>query len=242
MKHTNKSMIRSQKFFNKISFHFQNLIKKSEILNQVNIIKAIIEPRIGEKVLDIGNGGVRQFCPPQISFYVGVDFSLEMLKRGEGRTYYKVCGEAMNLPFKEGGFDSILYFYLLHHLAKGSIGTTIEEVKKALKEGSTCLKIGGNIIIGETCISSFLERVERTFFVILRAFLFFTKQPEVFFFSTETLTRILAECGYREIRTWKVSGEEENPRKWVSISIGFPNLKIPRWMNPSRSMIFEART
>ena len=234
-------MIRSRRFFSKISFHFQDLIKKSDILNQINIIKAVIEPRIGERVLDVGNGGVRQFCPPQTSFYVGVDFSLEMLRRGENRTYNKVCGEAMNLPFKEGGFNSILYFYLLHHLAKGSIGATIEEVKKALKEGSTCLKAGGNVIITETCISSFLEKVERTFFSILRVFLFFTKQPEVFFFSAETLTRILAECGYGEIKTWKVSVEEENPRKWVPISIGFPNLKIPRWMNPSRCMIFEAR-
>jgi SAM-dependent methyltransferase len=234
-------MIRSQRFFNKISFHFQNLIKKSEILNEVNIIKAIIEPRIGERVLDIGNGGVRQFCPPQTSFYVGVDFSLEMLKRGENRTYYKVCAEAMDLPFKEGGFNSILYLYLLHHLAKGSIGTTIEEVKKTLKEGATCLKTGGNIIIAETCIPSFMERVEKIFFSILRIFLLFTKQPEVFFFSAETLARILAECGYREIRTWKVSGEKESPWKWVRISIGFPNLKIPRWMNPSRSTILEAK-
>jgi ubiquinone/menaquinone biosynthesis C-methylase UbiE len=234
-------MRRSQRFFNKVSFHYQDLIRQGITPDQVNVRRAIVEPLIGERVLDVGNGGVRRFYPPQTSFYVGVDFSLEMLRRGEDKTYHKVCGEAINLPFKEGGFNTILYLYLLHHLAKGSIGGTMEAVKKALREGSLCLEREGNVIIAETCVSSFLEKVERAFFFILRIFLFFTRQSEVFLFSVETLTRILTQCGYKEIRTWKISGEEESPWTWVSISIVFPNLKIPRWMNPSRVIIFEVR-
>jgi ubiquinone/menaquinone biosynthesis C-methylase UbiE len=234
-------MRRSQRFFNKVSFHYQDLIRQRITPDQVNVHQAIVEPLIGERVLDVGNGGVRRFYSPQTSLYVGVDFSLEMLKRGEDRTYHKVCGEAINLPFKEGGFDTILYFYLLHHLAQGSVGGTMEAVKKALREGSFRLKRGGNLIIAETCVPSFLEKVERAFFFILRIFLFFMRQSEVFLFSVETLTRILTQCGYKEIRTWKISGEEESPWTWVPISIVFPNLKIPRWMNPSRGIIFEVR-
>jgi len=234
-------MIRSQRFFNNVSLRYEDLIEKRDSLNWINVVKAIIEPRIGEKVLDVGNGGVKQFSPPQTSLYVGVDFSLEMLKRGENRTFYKVCGEAMDLSFKKEAFNTILYHNLLHHLAKGSIGATIEAVKKALGEGSACLKKGGNVIITEPCLPSFLEKVERAFFFVLRAFLFLTRQSEVFLFSAETLTRILTECGFREVRAWKIYREEESPWKWVRISIGFPTLKIPRWMNPSRSTIFEAR-
>jgi ubiquinone/menaquinone biosynthesis C-methylase UbiE len=238
-------MIRSQRFFNKVSSHYQDLIAdliaKRGSINQDDVYQAIIEPRIGERVLDVGNGGVRGFDSPQISFYVGVDFNLAMLKRVENSTYYKVCAEAMDLPFKEGGFDTILYFFLLHHLAQGSIGGTTKAVRNALKEGSIRLKKGGNVIVAETCVPSFLEKVERAFSFVLRVFLFFTKQPEVFFFSVETLTRILTQCGYKEIRTWKISGEEENPWTWVRISIGLPFLKIPRWMNPSRAIIFEGR-
>jgi ubiquinone/menaquinone biosynthesis C-methylase UbiE len=192
-------------------------------------------------VLDVGNGGVRRFHPPQTSLYVGTDFSLEMLKRGDDRSYHKVCGDASNLPFKEGGFNTILYFYLLHHLAQGSIDATMESVKKTLSEGLLCLKTGGNVIIAETCIPSFLEKVERAFFYILRIFLFLMKQSEVFLFSAETLTRILTQCGYKEVRTLEISGEKESPWTWVHISIVFANLKIPRWMNPSRTMIFEVR-
>jgi ubiquinone/menaquinone biosynthesis C-methylase UbiE len=241
MKHADKPMRRNQRFFNKVSLHYQDLIREKASQNLVHVRKAIVEPLIGERALDVGNGGERGFYPKQTSFYVGVDLSLEMLRRGEDRTYYKVCGEAMNLPFKGAGFNTILYLYLLHHLAKGSKGATMEAVKKALREGSGCLKTGGNVIIAETCLPSFLEKVERAFFFILRALLFFTRQSEVFFFSAETLTRILNECGYREIKTWRISGGEGNPWEWVRISIAFPILKIPRWMNPSRSMIFEAR-
>ena len=242
MEHANKSMTRGQKFFHKVSSDYHDRLEKIGSSNRINVSKDIIEARMGERVLDVGNGGLKQFCPPQTSFYVGVDSSSEMLRRGKNRTYHKVCAEAMNLPFKGRGFDTILYLYLLHHLAKGSVVATIEAVKKAQKEGSSCLKAGGNVIIAETCLPPFLEKVERTFFSILRVFLFFTKQSEVFLFSAETLTRILTECGYREVRTWKLSREEENLQKWVRISIGFPTLKIPRWMNPSRTTIFEART
>lgn len=241
MKHANKSVIRSQRFFNRVSSHYQDLIGQRITPDQFNVRKAIVEPRIGERVLDVGNGGVRGFYPPQTSFYVGIDFSLEMLRRGRDRTYHKVCGEAITLPFKEGGFNTILYFYLLHHLAQKSVGATMEAVKKALREGFLCLKTGGNVIIAETCIPSFLEKVERALFFILRVFLFFTKQSEVFLFSAETLTRILTQCGYKEIRTWEIPREEKSPWTWVPISIVFPNLKIPRWMNPSRTMIFEVR-
>ena len=240
MEYLNRSMIRSQRFFNNISSNFHDLSKEKDIRNRVNMIKPIIEPRIGLKVIDVGNGGVRRFSPPQTTLYVGVDFSLEMLKRGENRTFYKVCGEATDLSFKKETFNTVLCLYLLHHLAKGSVGTTIEAVKKTLREGSTCLQTGGNVIIAETCLPPFLEKIERAFFFILRAFLLLSRQSEVLLFSAETLTRILVESGYKEIRAWKVPQEKGGPWDWVRISIRFSALKIPRWMNPSKSTIIEA--
>jgi ubiquinone/menaquinone biosynthesis C-methylase UbiE len=224
-----------------VASHYPNLIGKKDMPNLINVVKNIIEPRVGEKVLDVGNGGTRHFSPPQTSFYVGVDFSLEMLKRGEDKTFNKVCGEATNLSFKKETFNTILYHSLLHHLARGSIGSTIEAVKHTLREGYTCLKKEGNVIITEPCLPSFLEKVERAFFFIFRAFLILTKQSEVLLFSAETLTRILTECGFREVRAWKIDRKEESPWKWVSISIALPGIKIPRWVNPSKSTIFEAR-
>ena len=236
--------MRNQRFFDHLSLQYHDLIEKTISLNRTDDREDrndIIEARTGERVLDVGNGGLRGIDSIQTSFYVGVDFSLEMLRRGKNRTYDKVCGEATNLPFKEKGFNTVLYFYLLHHLAKESVGTSIEAIKKALREGSGCLKAGGNIIIAETCLPSFLEKVERAFFLILRAVLFFTKQSGVFLLSAETITQILAECGYREIKILEVYRGEGSPWEWIPISIAFPALKIPKWMNPSRIIIFEAK-
>jgi ubiquinone/menaquinone biosynthesis C-methylase UbiE len=204
------------------------------------MIKPIIEPRTGVKVLDVGNGGVRRFSSPQTTLYVGVDFSLDMLKKGENRTFYRVCGEATDLSFKKETFNTVLCLYLLHHLVKGSVGKTIEAVKKTLRESSICLQIGGNVIIAETCLPPFLEKIERVLFFLLRAVLLISKQPEVLLFSVETLTQILVESGYKEIRVWKVPQEKGSPWDWVRISIRFSALKIPRWMNPSRSTVIEA--
>jgi len=243
-KDADKSRIKNRRFFDDASSHLHDFIQnwKPPIGTEVtDDSKDIIESRLGERVLDVGNGGVGRLFPSQTSFYVGVDFSLEMLRGGNNKTYHKVCGEATNLPFKEKGFHTILYPYLLHHLAKESVGTSMEAVKKALREGSTCLKTGGNVIITEICLSSFLEKVERAFFFILRILLFLTKQSEVFLFSAETLTQILTECGYRDVRTWTPIRDVRSPWTWVRISIGLPMLKIPRWMNPSRVIIFEGK-
>ncbi len=242
MRHPNKLMMRNQRFFHKVSSHYHDRIERIDSPNRINVCKAIIDPRIGERVLDIGNGGLKQFYSPETSFYVGVDFSLEMLKRGKNKTYDKVCADAMNVPFKKERFNTILYLYFLHHLAQGGVEATFEAVKNALREGSTCLQGGGNVIIAEICLPPLLEKVERAFFFVFRAVLLLLRQSEVLLFSTQTITRILTECGYREIRSWELSREEENPEKWVRISIGFPFLKIPRWMNPSRTTIFEARS
>jgi len=243
-KDAGKLRIRNQRFFDNESSNFHDFTQNWKPPNRIEATddsKDIIEARLGERVLDVGNGGVRGLLPPQTSFYVGVDFSLEMLRGGNNRIYDKVCGEATNLPFKGKEFHTILYSYLLHHLAKESVGTSMEAVKKALREGSAFLKTGGNVIVKEICLPSFLEKIERAFFFILRILLFFTKQSEVFFFSAETLIQILTECGYREIRTWTPYREAGSPWRWVRISIRFPMLKIPRWLNPSRVMIFEAK-
>lgn len=203
--------------------------------------RAIIEPRMGGKVLDVGNGGLRRFFSPWTFFYVGLDSSLEMLKKGEDKDIEKVCGEATLLPLREGVFDTVFYRHLLHHLADRNPEGTIEIVKIVLRQGLACLEEKGNVIIVEPCLPLFFEKIERAFFFILRAFYFLTKQSEIFLFSVETLTRSLTEIGFREIEVWQSRDDERNPWEWNCAFIGLPFLKIPNWANPGRITILEAR-
>jgi len=204
-------------------------------------MRAIIEPRMGEKVLDVGNGGVREFFSPQTSLYVGVDSSIEMMKRGKGEGAEKVCGEATFLSFRKEVFDTVFYRSLLHHLADRNPERTMERVKTALRESSLCLKKEGNVIVIEPCLTGFLERVERILFFIPRFFSFLTKQSEVFLFSAETLIRSLHESGFREIKVWTEDDGERNPWEWIAPFLGLPFVKIPLRFNPTKRIILEGK-
>jgi hypothetical protein len=59
-------MMRSQKFFNKVSSHYQDLIPKRGSKNQINIHQDIVELLIGERVLNIRNVGTRKFYPHKL--------------------------------------------------------------------------------------------------------------------------------------------------------------------------------
>jgi ubiquinone/menaquinone biosynthesis C-methylase UbiE len=204
-------------------------------------MRTIVEPRMGEKVLDLGNGGVREFFSERTSLYIGVDFSLEMLKKGGDTSIQKICGEATALPFKKEVFDTIFHRSLLHHLAEKDMEMTMKRVKTVLRYESACLKKEGNVIIIEPCFPTFLERIEEFLYRFLRAFFFLTKQSNVFLFSEGTLTKMLLENGYQEIKIWK--GDDHGKKSWefISLMIGLPFLKIPRWLNPVRRVILEGK-
>lgn len=231
-----KSKLENRRFFNQISSHYHERIRKRRSLPWM---RSVVEPLMGEKILDVGNGGVREFFSPRTSFYTGVDSSLEMLKRGKGSQIQLVCGEATNLAFKESSFDTIFYRSLLHHLAEKNVKRSMRSVKTALREGSNCLKKGGNIIVIEPCLPILLERIERFLFLFLKTFFAMTRQSVVLLFSVDTLTQALYESGFREIMIWKESIGEKSAWEWMTPLIGLPFLKIPRWLNISRRIIFK---
>jgi len=135
-------------------------------------------------------------------------FQFGDVKKGREGGIQKICGEATTLSFKKEVFDTIFHRSLLHHLAEKSVGRTMERVKTVLRHESTCLKREGNVMMIEPCLPVFLEWVERIFFFILRAVFFLTEQSEIFLFSAESLTRMLEESGYKEIKIWRGAKEK----------------------------------
>lgn len=231
-------MNRTHQFFQRASDDYHHLIRTG---NAFQFVRPIVEPRMGEKVLDVGNGGLKEFFPSCTSLYVGLDFSLEMLKRGPEKEFQSVCGSALALPFKNTTFNTVLYSSLLHHLLGRRWKDTCRAVRTALLQGHRCLEKGGNVIIIEPCFPKFLERMERFCLFILRAFFYVTGQPDAFIFSRGSLEKFLLDCGYEEIQTWNAGLAYRNKWKWVSPCIGFPLLKIPQWLNPVKKIVFEAR-
>jgi len=227
---------RHRDFFDEVSAGYDNFIRargsKEELSKR-------IEPRMGLKVLDIGNGGIREFVSPLTKQYIGLDFSLSMLKKGD-KGFERVCGDALALPFKEEIFDTLFYRSMLHHLAGKRPGETEARVKEALINGRHLLKESGNVIVVEPCIPKGLERLERMGYFLIKLFCRVIRQPEVFLFSAFHLGEILRESGYKKISIQEIRSGKERPGRWVSPVIGLPWLKAPSGLLPVAQVVLEA--
>jgi len=204
-------------------------------------MKPIILPQEGKKVLDIGNGGVDVFHSSQATFYVGLDLSLEMLKKAKGENIHLICGDALSLPFKKQVFNTVLYSSLLHHLTGRGLRDTIRRVKVALFQAHRCLDEEGNTLIIESCVPPFFETIERLSFLFLKIFCFLTGQPEAFLFSEETLKKMMSECGYGMLKCHEVDPEEKKSWEWTTLFMSLPFLKVPKRFVPAKWVVLEGQ-
>ena len=163
-----------QSFFEKKTEKYHDFVKERK--NRAKLSPFII-PRMGPSLLDVGNGGVKDFYSPNTTRYVGLDFSITMLRKGD-QDVDKVCGDAMSLPFHASTFASLMYSSMLHHLTEKRVAETKRRIVVALKEGRRCLKEGGNILIIEPCMSKAAEKLEHTLFFLIKAIFHLFGIPE----------------------------------------------------------------
>lgn len=88
------------------------------------------------RVLDIacGTGGLEEVLYGNVSFLVGLDYSLSVLRVAKRKfpDLPFVCGDALKLPFKENSFDTVLISFSLRHF--DSIDIALREVHRVLAE------------------------------------------------------------------------------------------------------------
>jgi SAM-dependent methyltransferase len=95
----------------------------------------------GKRVLDIGCGP-----GPQVTlmkrFYqarpCGIDYSLEMVQSAKpvcaAEGIAVVCGDATRLPFSDGSFDTVTFFWVFHHLPAALHGQALAEARRVARE------------------------------------------------------------------------------------------------------------
>lgn len=231
-------MIEEQQiFFEKKAENYHDLVKQRK--NRARLSRFIVS-RMGTSLLDVGNGGVKDFSSPNTTKYVGLDFSLAMLRKGD-RDVEKVCGDAMSLPFNKNTFASLMYSSMLHHLTKKTFAATQQRVITALKEGHRCLKEGGNILVIEPCMSRVSEKLERAASFLIKAIFNFFGIPEVLLFTSATIVKAMETAGFREITITTGDKDGEDKWKWVSPVIGIPRFKIPRILLPVKITLIEGK-
>lgn len=227
---------KQQEFFEKVSVYYNDLIK---VRDPKERLKIIVEPKMGARVLDVGNGGVRNFYSPDTEQYVGFDFSFSMLKNAPNSADM-VCGDALNLPFRRNTFNTLLYRAILHHLAGKNEKETEQRVTCALTEGFSALNGEGNMVIVEPGLPRILETIERLFYIPMSIGMAAFGIPRIRLFSLETLVRMVEKSGFKEIVIHRISIPEQK-WKWVAPVIGLPWLKVPAFLLPVDQIVLEAR-
>ena len=117
----------------------------------------LLEPRVGERVLEVGCGTghwtkwLREGLGMRV---VGLDLSEGMLAVAKGRLpeVPLVRGDATSLPFKDGSFDVVVAVTVLEF---------VPEPKKVLDEMWRCVRPGGRMAVGALHEGSSLARRRR---------------------------------------------------------------------------------
>ena len=138
-------------FFDKMSID-RNLhlvgspILKYEQETRQRAVVELLEPKHGDKILDVGCGNARDILVylKTEADCVGIDFSISMVLEGRKELAKKdlesplLVGDATKLPFKNGVFDKVCCSEVIEH---------IPDYERAIIELVRVLKKGGKIVI-----------------------------------------------------------------------------------------------
>lgn len=148
-------------------------------------------------VADIGNGGV-------INYKTGNFAKLDCIDLSLSRTAVEKYKDVKNIGFKEGNvlhlteiedgtYDAVILQCVFHHLAGHNFATTNHNVKQALMECMRILKPDGKLLIVESTVVSWFEKIERILYPVMQAFFRLVKFDTVYQYSPQSLLKLVRE-------------------------------------------------
>lgn len=96
-----------------------------------------LEPN--SRVLDIGCGNGKNMLYRNDIHVTGLEQSEELCKICRNRNLDVIQGDARRLPFPDSTFDAIMMIAVIHHIDPAEHVATLNEIKRVLKPGGTCL-------------------------------------------------------------------------------------------------------
>lgn len=111
---------------------------KANVPSGYSRVMAYLEPKMNEKILDIGcgRGEIVKQCSIKGAFVVGIDYSeaaVQIAKENGNQNILRASAAA--LPFPSSSFDKICFMEILEHLDDSDLEACIQEIKRILKPG-----------------------------------------------------------------------------------------------------------
>lgn len=163
--------------------------------NTGNIINSIIQEK--NYVLDIGNGGVINYSFEKLNNLICADLYISTKAKEKYKKHLNVQFTTANvLDLKHSisqQFDVVIIQAVLHHLAGRTYKKSKENIKKALCECLSVIPKGGKIIILESTVSGWFEKIERVLYPFMQLFFYVCRFGSVYQFSKQSLYNLLTK-------------------------------------------------
>jgi ubiquinone/menaquinone biosynthesis C-methylase UbiE len=112
----------------------------------------------GAKVIEagVGNGKtLTSIIKQEPSFVVAYDFSMQALKLCQRNVDVAlVQADSSKLPFKDGSFDSAVYYFILDNMLSDGRSTTVKEAQRVIKAG-------GRILFEDFAVGDFRQKTSK---------------------------------------------------------------------------------
>jgi SAM-dependent methyltransferase len=149
----------------------------------------------GNRLLDIGNGGVFDYDTSLVDEIVGVDLFLDQPPSVIPANVTLRQGDALDLDERDGDYDHVLLVSVFHHLVGENVEQTVGNIRQSISEARRVLIDGGRLVVMESCTANWAYVIERRLFTALcmlsRTRLM--KHPPVLQFPPDTILALLKE-------------------------------------------------
>lgn len=182
-------------------------------------------------VADIGNGGVINYKFEDLKKLDCIDLTVpesavkkyEMWKNVEFKS-----GNILHLTdIGDATYDRVIVQCVIHHLAGKDYITTKENVIKAVDECMRILKPDGKLLIVESVVELWFEKIERMFYKLLQLFFKLIKFDTVYQFSAASLLALIRSLNLKEESTQMI---EIGKYMWLL------KHKVPNKLTPCRAV------
>jgi demethylmenaquinone methyltransferase / 2-methoxy-6-polyprenyl-1,4-benzoquinol methylase len=176
------------------------------------LTRAALDPRPGERVLDLaaGTGASTVELARSGAYCVACDFSLGMLRQGDRRGVPRVAGDALRLPFADAAFDAVTISFGLRNVA---------DADQALREMARVTRPGGRLVVCEFSTPTwrpfrtvYTEYLMRALPVVARrvssnpdAYVYLAESIQVWP-TQERLAGMVAQAGWRNVAWRNLTG------------------------------------